>query len=127
MIWETLTTQEKIDVWLTHFMFIGQTLFLATWAVMPWWKEWIGRSLMVKSFALWLLIAFGLFQFWWMMAYGNWPFNGWISLATHVLITVGIWSQVFAIAYEKRVGYRQREMKKPQFEGELGLPPSAGR
>lgn len=87
---------------------VGQLIFLIMWAVLPWWKEWVGRALMLKSFAfgavLWLQLMF------------KYKLNDMaietktkIALAAFALITLGVWSQVFAIGNEIRKGRMYRK------------------
>jgi hypothetical protein len=36
---------------------VGQTFFVARYAVRPWWRHYVGRALFVKSASLWLLLV----------------------------------------------------------------------
>lgn len=76
---------------------IGQTLFVIMWGMLPWWREWIGRALMVKAFALMLLFDSALLNL-------LWPHKPlvWVDRTILILVIVGIWSQVFALTYERR-------------------------
>lgn len=93
---------DLIDLWIVHGMLIGQTVFVATWLTLPWWREWVGRALMVKSVSLLLLFAVAIGNYWVLKLWG--PYLGWeyVTLASHVLVLVGIWSQVLALAHEIR-------------------------
>lgn len=102
-------TLELIDAALVHLMAVGQTIFIIIWALLPWWKEWIGRALMIKSVALWLLMTVGLIVFWIEQAVGM---RGWMEptmLVTHVFVLIGVWSQVAALAYEKNRAKRDHD------------------
>lgn len=89
------TVETLSDVFL-HVSAPAQTLFVVLWAVLPWWREWIGRALMIKSFALMLFLNFALLVHyagpaWW---------QPYLSAALFGLVTVGIVSQVVALPYE---------------------------
>lgn len=99
--WNDLPGLIQLDVVLIHVMFVGQTLFLGLWGSLHWWKEWVGRSLMVKSFSLWLLIAVSLVNFYLVIVFDRpWAHWEWVMVLSHFLVVVGIWSQVGAIGYE---------------------------
>lgn len=97
---------QRVDVWLVHGMLVGQTTFVAIWATLPWWRLWVGRALMLKSFALDLLIAAAVANYWLVTELGPYPGMDIITMTTHILILLGIWSQVFAIAHEIRSARR---------------------
>lgn len=83
---------------------IGQTLFVALWATLPWWRTVVGRALMVKSFALMVVLD------WALVTYHLGPFahQESISVVLFGLVVVGIWSQVAAIGHEMWLARRER-------------------
>lgn len=95
-------TLQAIDLWVVHGMLIGQLVFVIVWASLPWWKEWIGRALMLKSFALLLLLLIAVVNYWVIQLWGGYPGMELVTLGTHILVFLGIWSQVVAIAHEIR-------------------------
>ena len=95
-----------IDLWVVHVMLVGQIVFLFMWARLPWWREWVGRALMLKSFALLLLIGVAVVNYWIIEVGGPYPGADWVVLVTHVLVLLGIWSQVVALAHEIRAASR---------------------
>lgn len=103
MDWSDLSLLLKFDVAVVHACLLGQTVFLIMWAVLPWWKEWVGRALMIKSAALWILFSVNLALFWWSIIFDHFADHELaISFSTHVLVLVGIWSQVVALGHEMR-------------------------
>ena len=99
-------TLQAFDLWIVHGMLVGQILFVAVWAALPWWKEWIGRALMLKSIALLLLIGAAVVNYWIIETWGPYPGADWVILTTHILVFIGIWSQVVALAHEIREARR---------------------
>lgn len=91
---------------LVHLAAIGQTLFVLLWATLPWWRMWVGRALMVKSFALMLYLDWALVVYHW----GPFEHQPTIAIWLFGLITVGIWSQVGAIFHEMWRGRRRSEV-----------------
>lgn len=81
---------------------IGQTLFVALWSVLPWWRTTIGRALMMKSASLMIILD------WTLISYHLGPFRHQqgIGTALFALVAIGIWLQVWAIALEMRRGRR---------------------
>jgi len=106
MTWEQLTDLQKFDIGVIHVMMLGQTVFVGMWGLMPWWREWVGRSVMIKAISLLVLIGAALAQFWLVILYGPWEHWEKILVASHVLVVIGIWSQVVALAREKRIAKR---------------------
>lgn len=90
-----------LAVWLVISSTIGQTLFVAMWAPLGWWREWIGRALMSKSAALMVYLWAAVLSL-------ALPVPEWTWLALFTLIDVGIWYQVVALWREKRAAMRQR-------------------
>ena len=87
---------------LLHVAAICQTLFVILWATLPWWREWIGRALMVKSLSLMVYLD-------WALAYHYWPHMPAVRVIGAVLfgfITLGIVSQLAALIYEMWRGSR---------------------
>lgn len=105
--WNDIPGIIQFDVVLIHAMLVGQTIFLGLWSTLRWWKEWVGRSLMVKSVALWLLIAAALVNFY-ITILGDVEWMHWeeVMIFTHVAVVVGIWSQVGAIGHEMLLARR---------------------
>lgn len=119
MDWSDLTVTMKFDVLVVHGALLGQTVFLVLWGALPWWKQWVGRALMLKSAALWILFAVNLALFWWMLATDKPIAHAEkIAAATHVLVTVGVWLQVVALGREMRNARRGRR----RVTGTTGAP-----
>ena len=119
--WDWLPDLSAVEAYLTallHVCAIAQTAFVILWLILPWWKEWIGRALMVKSAALMLFLDFSLLVHyvgvqWW---------RPYVSAALFTLVTVGIVSQVIALPYEMVSASRGRR----QVTGtESDTPPAA--
>lgn len=83
--------------WVVILGAIGQTLFVAVWATLPWWQEWIGRALMIKSIALLLLFDNAL-----LILIRPQLHSIWVDRVVYTLILIGIWSQVAALINERR-------------------------
>lgn len=83
---------------------IGQTLFVAMWLSMPFWRSWIGGALMTKSAALMAVLWFWLIGFY----SPEYPYRDVVREVLIGLVTVGIWWQVFALAAEIRESRRAR-------------------
>lgn len=87
-----------------HVAAVGQVLFVALWFTRPWYRTWIGRALMIKSFSL------GLYLVWAVWVIHTSPqiarpsgpptSREYIAFALFGLITVGIWTQLGALSYE---------------------------
>jgi hypothetical protein len=91
-----------------HVMAVGQTLFVLSWATLPWWRTVIGRALMVKSFGWmlyldWSVIVYHTGYFAHRYAIGFWLLG---------LVTVGIWSQTFALWGEMWRGHKARKRRR---------------
>lgn len=81
---------------LVHISALGQTAFVILWALLPWYRTWVGRALMSKSLALAIYLDF-------VVVVDHWgPFGGQQTLAVVLfgLITLGIWTQLGVIAFE---------------------------
>jgi hypothetical protein len=98
----------KIDEWSIYAMTLGQLAFLAMWGVLPWWREWIGRAMMLKSAALGLLLALGSIALLW----GPADWQPWAMRAARILVLVGIWAQATALRYEERVAKRESHRRE---------------
>ena len=88
---------------LLHISAIGQTAFVILWATRPWYREWIGRALMVKSFSLMLFLDRAL-----VLSYLE-PRPSRAPLWTTILfgfVTLGIVTQLAALVYEMWRGRR---------------------
>ena len=92
-----------MEEWRLPAIVIGQGIFVAMWGAMPWWRQWIGRALMLKSTAL--LISFG--AIWW-ARHGTLPDIAWDVLEW--LILVGVWAQVVALVREVAAARRERRL-----------------
>lgn len=95
-------------VYILHAMAIGQTLFVASWFCLPWWRTWIGRALMVKSFGWmvyldWSIIVYHLGYFQHRYVIGFWLL---------LFVMVGIWSQTLALWYEMLRGRQLRRARR---------------
>jgi hypothetical protein len=102
--WSQLKPIEQFDVWVIHGMLVGQLIFVIRWVRLPWYREWIGRSLMMKSAALLALIAVSIALFWSLIITDTeWHYALHIQLATHLFVLLGIWSQVVALEREQRI------------------------
>lgn len=74
----------------------AQTLFVLLWGTRPWWREWIGRALMLKAFSLAVYLD-------WAVAVRYWPRMPHLELIGVCLfgfITVGIVTQLAALGHE---------------------------
>jgi len=78
---------------------IGQTTFVALWARLPWYKEWIGRALMTKAVALMVFIDVALL---WELIPGVWRWQFLVNIIIYLTVTAGIWLQVVALYRETR-------------------------
>ena len=100
-----LTAVQWFDVGIIHVMLLGQLTFVVLWFRLPWWRQWVGRALMVKSVALGLLLLMVLVNFWiTIVTEAEYPWQEWVEIGTHILVTVGIYSQILALVYEMRKG-----------------------
>lgn len=83
--------------WMLYAAAVGQTLFVGLWFSLPWYTHWVGRALMVKSVALATYLDFAV------VLYHVSPFAALPTLSAILFgfITVGIWSQLVVIAYER--------------------------
>lgn len=77
---------------------IGQTLFLALWATKPWWKTLIGRAVMTKGVALFLVLWFWIIG----LYFPDHPYRTEIRDVLLFLVAFGIWAQVVAFVLEQR-------------------------
>lgn len=89
---------------------VGQTLFVVVWAFLPWWQTTVGRALMVKSFALMLILDWSLATY----HLGPFPHQQEIGVSLFGLVALGIWVQFGAIAREIWLGRRDREPSEPR-------------
>lgn len=90
--------------WIIVLGALGQTAFVAAWISLPgWWREWIGRALMVKSGALAILFNLALVNYIWP---GTVP--EWLAKASQLLIVLGVWSQLAALVHERWKARRDR-------------------
>lgn len=108
MDWESLGPLEQASVVLVHLMVVGQLLFVALWASFPWWKEWVGRALMIKSFSLLVLLVGSLALFWgFMITDAEWSWAEEFRLGMNAFVTLGIWTQLVAFLVEWRTARRE--------------------
>lgn len=84
---------------------IGQTIFVVTWATMPWWRTWVGGALMTKSASLCAVLWFWVIGFY----APEYPHRDAVRQALVGAVAVGIWLQVGALAAEIRKGKRTRD------------------
>lgn len=100
---------QLIDLIIIHAAAVGQTIFLGLWLTLPWWRAWVGRALMVKSSALWVLLVGALVNYWIDKIHGPYPGETAVVLLTHVAVLIGVWSQVFALGWERnRAAIKQK-------------------
>jgi hypothetical protein len=95
--------ETSIDV-LVHVSAVAQTVFVVLWLTLPWWREWVGRALMIKSVALALFLDFSLINHY----AGDYAWRPYITAALFALVTAGIVSQVIALPYEMWSASRDR-------------------
>jgi hypothetical protein len=76
--------------------------------VLPWWKEWVGRALMVKSATLALLLGLTVMNTVLLLRGINYRGMDAVQAAGYLLVNIGVWSQVIAIGHEIRVGNAER-------------------
>jgi hypothetical protein len=96
---------ERFQFAVVCLMAVGQTIFVITWATRPWWQEWIGRALMIKSAALDALLIMSIGFTMVMLRSGELsPWMWWTQDALDALVLAGIWSQVLAMTHEIRKG-----------------------
>lgn len=104
-----MSIKELLDTFklLVHIAAVGQVVFVVMWATLPWWRSWVGKALMVKSFGFMVVL---LTQVWF---YHNVPSSVTvtvqIAIAVFGLVTIGIWAQVFALGHEI---YQARKAKR---------------
>ena len=99
-----LETLGAIMAWLLHAGAIGQTTFVVLWLCLPWWREWIGRALMVKSLALMIFLDSALVHH----HLTDYPAKPYVVAGLFALVVLGIWTQVAALAHEMWKAWRQR-------------------
>lgn len=87
----------RFDVWSVYAMALGQGLFVAMWAVLPWWRAWIGRAMMLKSTALLLVLTMTSIALYW----GPADWQPWAMRVGRILVLAGIWAQAAALRYEE--------------------------
>jgi hypothetical protein len=105
---DRLSGWEKFDVLMITTMTVGQVIFVCTWMVLPWWKEWVGRALMVKSATLALLLGLTVMNTVLLLRGINYRGMDAVQAAGYLLVNIGVWSQVIAIGHEIRVGNAER-------------------
>lgn len=95
---------EQFDLGMVCLMTVGQVLFVATWALLPWWKEWVGRALMMKASTLGLLLLMTITNTMFMLRGIRYPGIDVVTAFGYVLVTMGVWAQPLALAHEIRRG-----------------------
>lgn len=106
-----MSTEELMLVYfsLIHVTALGQIIFIVLWATMPWRRSWIGRALMTKSLGLAAVLTV---QIWFIhQPLGSMELRVKIAIALFILLCVGVWFQVFALAHEM---YRKKKKKNPR-------------
>lgn len=78
---------------------IGQTGFVVTWVTLPWWRHWVGRSLMLKSFSIMAYLDISLVMYY-VRTFDGWPT---LSAILFTLVVVGIWGQFITLLREKHM------------------------
>jgi hypothetical protein len=101
---EDLDGWAQFDFFLFCLMALGQVLFVMMWFVLPWWKEWVGRALMVKGSTLALLLLMTIVNTMLALRGVNYKYMQHVQALGYVAVTIGIWSQVLALRYEIRKG-----------------------
>lgn len=94
----------QFDVLMVCLMTVGQIIFVGTWMVLPWWKEWIGRALMIKSSTLALLLGLTITNTMLMLRGIDYRGMNEVQATGYLLVNVGVWSQVIALGSEIRKG-----------------------
>lgn len=94
--------EEVYVEWRTHAITaaaVGQTIFVLLYALWPWYKNFLGRSLFFKSLALMLLLDLGV-------TFRNidWVYEDLVFTILYTTFAVGVWVQVIAFL---RVKYRE--------------------
>jgi hypothetical protein len=80
---------------------IGQTLFVALYVSAPWWRDFVGRALFVKSIVLAVVFDIAVAAIWWVMPMVVWQVLYW-------LIAAAIWQQFAALVWQRHLGRRRR-------------------
>jgi hypothetical protein len=83
---------------------VGQTLFVVLWFLLPWWRTWVGRALMAKSFSLAIILDWALVNY----HFGPFLHQQAIGLALFGLVALSIWLQLGAISREVWRGRQDR-------------------
>lgn len=104
-----MSREVLIDIWVIHLATVGQTVFLVLWLSLPWWRAWVGRALMVKSFALWLLLTAAVVSYWVDKSHGPYVGESIVILSTHIAVLIGVWSQVAALGIERHAASKANE------------------
>lgn len=113
----SLTVGERWEFGLICGMLVGQIAFVIVWALLPWWREWIGRALMAKSAALMLLLAMTIVNTVIMMRHpAGYPYMATVRRVGDSAVLLGIWSQLIAITREIRLGNTSRSGYMEQSE-----------
>lgn len=47
---------ELVYKWLVYGSAFSQTVFVVQWVLLPWWRSWVGKALMLKSVAFMLAL-----------------------------------------------------------------------
>lgn len=86
--------------------FVGQTVFIAMYATVPWWRNYIGQALFLKSLSFWLLTLAASFG----VAF-NYKYEDEVLIALYWVVAATAWYQAASITRQRREAFRQ-EMGK---------------
>jgi hypothetical protein len=75
---------------------VFQTGFVLTWATLPWYREWIGRALMIKSLSLAILFDSAIIQHY----IGPYPAQQLVGVLLTILVVLAIVLQFAALVWE---------------------------
>lgn len=84
---------------------IAQTIFVVIWCTLPWWREWVGRAVMVKGMAIAIYLDSYLLHTHVLPDYDLEPY---VRTGLFAVVVLGIVSQVIALAHEMWLARRQR-------------------
>jgi len=77
-------------------MAIGQTAFVLLYGFKPWWRDYVGRALFVKSLTLMILVDAAVLS---LLV----PVPMWVAVGIYWLVALGIWWQLGALLRQRLV------------------------
>lgn len=91
---------ESVYNWLVYGSAFFQSVFVLMWLILPWWRSWVGRALMLKSVAF--MIALDIQSYFLIHPDVSYDTALAIGVAAFVLIFAGCFAQCVALAFEMK-------------------------